>query len=526
MSKSKTPNAPPPSLFESLAVAAPKKQGEGDVGHAEGDEKDEPAAPSAAPRTAPSAAPQAHIWSVGELGAAVRASLERGFGDIRLRGEIASLARPASGHLYCNLRDGKASIDAVLWRGKGGAVRAALAEGQEVIVRGRVSAFAQRSKYQFIIEEIELAGQGALLLQLEQLRNRLEREGLFAPETKRDLPPFPAVVGVITSPTGAVIRDILHAFALRFPVRVLLWSVRVQGEHAAGEVAEAIRGFDRLPRAGVPRPDVLIVARGGGSLEDLMPFNDERVVRAAAACRIPLVSAVGHETDTGLLDYAADLRAPTPSAAAARVVQERRVLLEGVRADGARLGSALVRRTREARRRFEPSAARLARPETALEAPRRALDEAGRALARALETHLERKRTQLRHLRPPAPAPRVRAARALLDAHAARLGRPRKVLEAPRRTLDAHAARLGHAAQIYPTRARARLEGAARLLRGLGYENVLERGFAIPRNAQGRILRRAEEFPCGAPFRLLLAGGAEIDAERKAGETTGGEGDD
>ncbi|MDA0704221.1 MAG: exodeoxyribonuclease VII large subunit, partial [Proteobacteria bacterium] len=267
-----------------------------------------------------STGPAAHNmpeFTVSEISGALKRTLEDQFAHVRIRGEISGFKRAASGHLYFALKDDKAVIDSVCWRGTAGNLSLSPEDGMEVIVTGRVTTYPARSRYQVVVESIELAGEGALLKLLEDRRRRLGEEGLFDPECKRPLPYLPEVIGVVTSPTGAVIRDILHRLADRFPRHVIVWPVLVQGEGSAEQIAAAIRGFNALvPGGPVPRPDLLIVARGGGSLEDLWSFNEEVVVRAAAASEIPLISAVGHETDTTLIDFASDRRAPTPTAAA------------------------------------------------------------------------------------------------------------------------------------------------------------------------------------------------------------------
>ena len=293
-------------------------------------------------------------YTVSEISQAVKHTLERSFERVRVRGELSGFKRHTSGHLYFTLKDTDAAMDGVCWRGT--AMRLAIKpeDGMEVICTGRITTYPGRSKYQIVIDSMELAGEGALLKLIEDRRKRLAAEGLFDPERKRPLPFLPEVIGVITSPTGAVIRDILHRLADRFPRRVLLWPVLVQGEGAAEQVAAAIRGFNALGAEGaVPRPELLIVARGGGSLEDLMAFNEEIVVRAAAESRIPLIAAVGHETDTTLIDHAADRRAPTPTAAAEMAVPVRSELLAGLQRDGQRLVSSLTRMVEERRVRVE-----------------------------------------------------------------------------------------------------------------------------------------------------------------------------
>ena len=266
--------------------------------------------------------------TVSELSGALKRSVESAFGHVRVRGEISGFKRHASGHLYFTLKDDRACLDAVIWRGGAGALAFAPEDGAEVIATGKLTTYPGRSKYQIVIDRMELAGEGALMALLDKRRRALAAEGLFDADRKRPLPFLPRVIGVVTSPTGAVIRDILHRLEDRCPTHVIVWPVPVQGEGAAAKVAEAIRGFGALAPGGpVPRPDLLIVARGGGSIEDLWAFNEEEVVRAAAESPIPLISAVGHETDTTLIDHAADLRAPTPTAAAELAVPVRLELL-------------------------------------------------------------------------------------------------------------------------------------------------------------------------------------------------------
>lgn len=269
------------------------------------------------------------VFSVAEISFALKKVVEGTFSYIRVRGEISGFKKHTSGHSYLTLKDADAAINAVMWRGTRSSIP--LEDGLEVICTGRLSTYPARSNYQLVIESVELAGQGALLKLLEERRKKLLAEGLFDPATKKPLPYLPQVIGVITSQTGAVIRDIMHRLNDRFPTRVLLWPCNVQGDGAAEQVSAAIKGFNNIKAGGViPRPDLIIVARGGGSLEDLMPFNEEIVVRAAAASDIPLISAVGHETDTTLIDYAADVRAPTPTAAAEMAVPVRAELVAGV----------------------------------------------------------------------------------------------------------------------------------------------------------------------------------------------------
>src|SRR5690348_14373240 len=277
-------------------------------------------------------------FTVSELSSALKRTVEDSYGHVRVRGEISGFRGPhSSGHCYFALKDENAKIDAVIWKGTHYRMRFKPQEGLEVIATGKLTTYPGKSSYQIVIDSLEPAGVGALMALLEERKKKLAAEGLFDERRKRPLPWLPAVIGVVTSPTGAVIRDILHRLADRFPRRVLVWPVKVQGDGSAEQIAAAIRGFNALPQAGrVPRPDVLIVARGGGSLEDLWSFNEENVVRAAAESPIPLISAVGHETDITLIDFAADKRAPTPTAAAEMAVPVRSELMAEVESLGRR----------------------------------------------------------------------------------------------------------------------------------------------------------------------------------------------
>src|SRR5476651_1702217 len=270
-------------------------------------------------------------FTVSELSFALKREIETTFPRVRVRGEISQPSFPRSGHCYFRLKDENAVLDGVAWKGTIPRLGIKIEEGLEVIATGKLTTYAGSSRYQIIVDRLELAGEGALLKLLEDRRKKLAAEGLFDLDKKRELPFLPEVIGVVTSPTGAVIRDILHRLADRFPRRVLVWPVAVQGEGAAAQIAAAVNGFNALPESGaIPRPDLIIVARGGGSIEDLMPFNEEIVVRAVAASAIPLISAVGHETDTTLIDFASDRRAPTPTAAAELAVPVRTELLSQI----------------------------------------------------------------------------------------------------------------------------------------------------------------------------------------------------
>ena len=343
--------------------------------------------------------------TVGELAGSLKRVIEGAFGQVRVRGEISGFKRHSSGHCYLSLKDEAACIDAVIWRGQAGALAFRPEDGAEVIATGKMTTYAGRSKYQLVIDRLELAGEGALMALLERRRKALAAEGLFDEARKRKLPFLPRVIGVVTSPTGAVIRDILHRLEDRCPTHVIVWPVPVQGEGAAAKVAAAIRGFGEIDGSGAfARPDLLIVARGGGSIEDLWAFNEEEVVRAAAESPIPLISAVGHETDTTLIDHAADRRAPTPTAAAEIAVPVRAELFALVDELGRRSQHCLSRMAERARERFDLTLSRWPQPESLFAPAAQRLDEIGDRLPRALASRASDARANLN-----AVAPRLRS---------------------------------------------------------------------------------------------------------------------
>lgn len=320
--------------------------------------------------------------SVSELSNRLKRHVEDGFGRVRIRGEISGWKRVASGHCYLALKDDKAMIDGVLWKGSAAALAFAPEDGIEVIATGRLTTYPGRSKYQIVIDTMELAGAGAMFALLEKLKAKLAVEGLFDASRKRPLPVLPRTIGVVTSPTGAVIRDILHRLSDRFPVRVIVWPVVVQGPGAAAAIASAVEGFSAL--SGPDRPDLVIVARGGGSIEDLWAFNEEPVVRAVAASAIPVISAVGHETDTTLCDFAADVRAPTPTAAAELAVPVRADLLATTQSYGARILRCARRYSERAHERLGAVAVRLPSGDTLLGSHRQRVDDLEARLRRGL----------------------------------------------------------------------------------------------------------------------------------------------
>ncbi len=428
----------------------------------------------------------AHEFSVSELATAVKRAVEDEFGFVRVRGEISGFrGQHSSGHAYFTLKDDAASIDAVVWKTSWFRLRFKPEEGMEVIATGRLTTFPKSSKYQIVIEQLEPAGAGALMALLEERRRKLAAEGLFAAERKKRLPYLPRLIGVVTSPTGAVIRDILHRLDDRFPTRVLVWPVRVQGETAAAEIAHAVAGFNALPENGpVPRPDLLIVARGGGSIEDLWSFNEEIVVRAVAESRIPVISGVGHETDTTLVDFAADHRAPTPTAAAEAAVPVRAELVGYVDDQGARVRNVVRRQLVASRDRLRAAAGELPRPLDLLNIARQRLDLAAQHLAGSLRDLGQQKRLSFERaaarMSPKALHADLRHARAQLSPQAERLQ------PAYRRILTGRSDRLA---------------ALGKLLDSLSYKGVLERGFSLITDEAGHIVRRKDAV---RPGQLLV----------------------
>ncbi len=427
-------------------------------------------------------------YTVSELSSALKRSIEDGFGHVRVRGEISGFKRHGSGHCYLALKDADAVLDAVCWRMT--AIRLAVKpeDGMEVVCTGRLTTFPGRSKYQLVIDTIELAGVGALLKLLEERRRRLAAEGLFAAERKRPLPFLPAVIGVVTSPTGAVIRDILHRLADRFPRRVLVWPVAVQGEGAAAQVAAAIAGFNRLSAGGpIPRPDLIIVARGGGSLEDLMAFNEEIVVRAAASSLIPLISAVGHETDTTLIDHVSDRRAPTPSAAAEMAVPVRLDLVAELAGKSSRLSGGLARLFAERRLKLAGLARGLPSPQDLIGTAAQRLDDRAERLRLAAEAHLRAARHRLDlaavRLRPEVlRADLARAGDRLEDAEMRLRAAIARSFAAGRDALDNFAGRLATHSERH--------------------ESLLARGYVVVRDGDARVVTEAAKVRLGAALDL------------------------
>lgn len=431
----------------------------------------------------------APIFSVGEISNHLKRVVEDSFSFVRVRGEISGFKRAASGHMYFRLKDDDAVLDGVCWRGTAQRLSIAPEDGLEVIATGRLTTYPGRSNYQIVVESMEVAGEGALLKLLEDRRKKLAAEGLFDADEKQAIPMLPEVIGVVTSPTGAVIRDILHRLNDRFPRRVLVWPVLVQGDGAADQIVEAIAGFNRLQPGGViPRPDVLIVARGGGSLEDLWAFNEENVVRAAFESAIPLISAVGHETDTTLIDFASDLRAPTPTAAAEMAVPVRAELLAQVNEDGSRLLRAGTRLVADRKMHLDGLVRGLPDLNSLVANQRQRLDDWGERLSGSLQTGIHRRHRRLAEVAGQITSPRQRLiyARDRLEGRGESLNRAAKRLcEAPRRNL----------AQT------------ARLLDGLSYQRVLDRGFALVTDGKGKAQTHADDLHPGDDIVIKMRGG-------------------
>jgi exodeoxyribonuclease VII large subunit len=481
--------------------------------------------------------------TVSELSGALKRAIEDQFGHVRLRGEISNYRGPhSSGHAYFCLKDSSARIDAVVWKGTFLRLKTKPQEGLEVIATGRITTFPGKSSYQIVIEQLEPAGVGALMALLEERRKKLAAEGLFDEARKKKLPYLPRVIGIVTSPTGAVIRDILHRLNDRFPRHVLVWPVRVQGETSAAEVAQGIRGFNALTPGGkIPRPDLLIVARGGGSLEDLWSFNEEEVLRAAVESAIPLISAIGHETDWTLLDHVADLRAPTPTGAAEKAVPVRAELLANINALARRHDEASFRLLERRRNDLRALSRALPQAENLLATPRQRQDRAAERLSSALRGFLGARRLALaessRLLARHAPQAELQraagrlntlkfrleaAGRGLADRRRERIvtlaarfdaafsGRVRLLQqEFLRRRELAHnfGARLDGAFAAAVARRRDRLSHVATLLGAVGYQAVLQRGFVLVRDEHGGVVRSVRQVEAGDALHLHFADG-------------------
>ncbi|MEM6681194.1 MAG: exodeoxyribonuclease VII large subunit [Pseudomonadota bacterium] len=485
-----------------------------------------------------STAPNVAEYSVSELSGALKRSVEDQFGHVRVRGEISQFKRAASGHCYFRLKDENANLDAIIWRGVAGRLPLRPEDGLEVVATGKVTTYPARSSYQIVIESLIPAGKGALMALLEERKRKLSAAGLFAPERKQPLPFLPDVIGIITSPTGAVIRDMLHRLADRFPRHVLVWPVAVQGDAAAEQIAAAIDGFHHLPQH-IPTPDVLIVARGGGSLEDLWAFNEEIVVRAVAAATIPVISAVGHETDTTLIDFAADKRAPTPTAAAEMAVPVRDDLIYTVQTMAARQARGLSRRLQERVDKLSGLARGLPKPQEVLAQKEQRLDDVAARLNAAARLRFEQTQTHFKgvsarlhprlidrlshqlelrlrdlHSRHSRSLNQVVSVKTQLLVSAARQLRHRPIsrnADKAQADIEAVFARLSRATSEALQQRRRGLESAQRMLLTLSYQATLQRGYAIVTDASGGVVRSVSSVPAGGEVSIELADG-HIDA--------------
>ncbi|PSK87165.1 exodeoxyribonuclease VII large subunit [Limimaricola soesokkakensis] len=481
---------------------------------------------------APEAGDNAHEFTVSEISGAVKKTIEGEFGHVRVRGEVGRVTVARTGHMYFDLKDDRSVLAAVSWKGQVAKLSHRPEEGMEVIATGRMTTFGPQSRYQLNVEEVVPAGAGALMAMLEKRRQALAAEGLFDAARKRPLPYLPEIIGVVTSPTGAVIRDILHRLRDRFPRKVLVWPVAVQGKSSAAEVAAAIRGFNAMsPGGALPRPDLLIVARGGGSIEDLWGFNEEIVVRAAAESAIPLISAVGHETDTTLIDHASDRRAPTPTAAAEIAVPVRAELQAVLAQFGARLGQCTHAGLDRRAERLRDLSRALPRPEALLMAPAQRLDALETRLPGALRAAIAKKRIELSDhpLRPGLVTRAVERSRDRLEAaagrlpgaHRAGLAQKRLRLEGLRlnpAALDAALRRERRdferlAARLRPDlvttrleRQRERLAALERLRVTLGYEATLARGYAVVRG-DGHVVTNLSEAQAATALEIEFRDG-------------------
>lgn len=490
-----------------------------------------------------------HEYSVSELSGALKSTIEDNFSLIRVRGELGRVTTPASGHIYLDLKDDRSVLNGVIWKGMAGRLNIKPEQGMEVIATGRMTTFAGQSRYQIIIDTLEPAGEGALMALYEQRKKLLASEGLLAQERKQALPFMPSIIGVVTSPTGAVIRDILHRLRERFPVHVLVWPTLVQGKEAEKQIVAAINGFNAItPQSTLARPDVLIVARGGGSLEDLWCFNEESVARAAAASTIPLISAVGHETDTTLIDYVADRRAPTPTAAAEMATPVRSELVSELLNKERRLVDGQSRFLSERRSDLRAAERGLGRPEDILGGNSQRLDRLSDQLMAGARQRLDRSRTA--HIQAASrlsptilatgfEARKSRIARSgerlsalMLHAMARRNDRVRSIrlgaaMIAERtsdqaRHLNSLGQRLSGAAARLLTPRRQQLTGLEKLLTSLSHRSVLARGFALVRDETGALIRAAKQIQPQRTGAVEFADGVRAVTFGEAGDSPHG----
>ncbi|MTI09067.1 exodeoxyribonuclease VII large subunit [Curvivirga aplysinae] len=463
----------------------------------------------------PAAKPVSNVpeFSVTELSFELKRTVEGAFSHVRVRGEISGFKRAASGHMYMALKDADAVMDAICWKGNASRLAVQPEDGLEVVATGKLTTYPGRSKYQIVIETMEMAGEGALLKLLEERKKKLAAEGLFDPDRKKEIPYLPEVIGIVTSPTGAVIRDILHRLQDRFPRHVLLWPVVVQGDGAAEKIAAAIDGFNQVREGGdVPRPDLLIVARGGGSLEDLWSFNEEVVVRATAASDIPVISAVGHETDTTLIDFASDRRAPTPTGAAEMAVPVRVDLLATVKDFERRLLSAQSRSLDMKTRHLEGLSRGLPKPDALLQNVTQRLDDVADKLDIGWRSRLQISQHKLDQL-----SGRLRSPAQLLDSKADKLSSMNQRLIQATKALQSRKSdrfeamrlgdRLDQSFERLQEKQKSRLDQLAIRLENLSHKKVLERGFAVIQRPDGSLLSSVKAVEAGETVQVQFADG-------------------
>ena len=430
-------------------------------------------------------------FSVSELSSVLKRMIEGEFSNVRIRGEVGRVSRPASGHLYFDLKDDKSVIASVTWKGQASKLVTQPEEGLEVVATGKITTFAGQSRYQMIVSEMSVAGIGALMAQLEKRKKKLEAEGLFDKSIKKEIPYLPEIIGVVTSPSGAVIQDILHRLSDRFPRKVLLWPVAVQGERCAPDVAAAINGFNRLtPGGAMPRPELIIVARGGGSIEDLWGFNEESVVRAAAESEIPLISAVGHETDTTLIDFASDLRAPTPTAAAEYAVPVRADLMGWLSSMDERRVRSLSAGLEIKRQRLKDLSRGLPAPDELVAMSTQRLDSISERLPRALITVSNNKRTML-----------------LQTSASLRGSLLKNKLVDRSEVINRFVKSIQSNMKVIIQRNQSALESLERLRQTLGYEATLQRGYAVIRNENGGIVTSVKVADVSKPLEIEFQDG-------------------
>ena len=468
-------------------------------------------------------------FSVSEISGEVKRTLEGTFGRIRVRGEVGRVFKARSGHLYYDIKDDRSVLACTTWKGQVSSLSVVPEEGLEVVVTGRLTAFGAQSKYNMNVDEVAVAGQGALMALLEKRKKQLEAEGLFAPERKKALPYLPHIIGVVTSPSGAVIRDILHRLRERFPRKVLVWPVAVQGANCAPEVARAIEGFNRMtPGGALPRPDLIIVARGGGAIEDLWGFNEEIVARAAAASDIPLISAVGHETDTTLIDFVSDRRAPTPTAAAELAVPVRLELMSWVEDQSSRLLRGTGQAVQQRRQRLNDLSRAMPRAESLLDTPRQRLDHVADRLPRALIAGVQNRHVALSRasaaLRPATLRQMVETRRDRLRNLTSRLSLRPIGQEANRQRdrLAQLSQRLDAAQGLRVERQRQQLEARGRQLDILSYKATLARGYAVVRSGKKIVTNTVQAAEASSLSIEFSDGVADLDLLAAASDRTSG----